>query len=222
MSRSVYSALDYWWDEDNLGDTCDHTFTVVLHSPLRFISALTLFDRNFLAFINGRSMLPFSHEQYYHRDSFPFKLKPFKSTFQIKNTAMIERWTYKNEWKVSYSCNCDEPMSLFCQSLIAVLTRKWFNDLRAQSIPTDPLPVHFDRYVNRTVNHCWRCHRANPLSIIDSILNMYHTTGCFAQVETREQQIIIHLPKTHRYFRNMSCFIHLMKSFPYPVLINFS
>lgn len=225
-SPSRYSSTFHIrWDSDNLGDTCEHVYSVKFPSPLRVVSALVLFDPDLLRFLCGRSMYPYRSEPYFTPESLPFRLRPFQSSFKISNLlADVEdggrKWM--GEWVATYVCECEEPLSLFCQSLAATLTMEWHAKLTAYPIAENPFPIHFDQYVRKRCTHCFRCHGRPPIEIIDGVINLFvYSSKPFAKIEVVDGHIRIALPRSHRDYTLIPCFLRLMQKFPYPVITVF-
>ncbi|ANJ02480.1 ORF14 [Fowl adenovirus 8b] len=216
--------LDYRFHRDFLGDTCQHTYTVNFSSPYHYVSALLFFDRRFLAFLRGRALCPFPSEPFYVPSSFPFRLRPFRSQFAVQALAKAyPKNAYRAAWTVSYVCECEEPMSLFCQALAAFIIPRWHRRICDRPVDSDPFPVHFDRFVSRLCRHCPLCHHRSPVEVLDNVVNIYRdsTRGDFVMVRVVAGAIRLTLPRTHKHFRHMPCFLHVLKTFPYPVSVEF-
>lgn len=211
------------WADDNLGEARDHTYRVVVDSPVRRISALQLLDKHFLAFLNGRALFPFPHDEtHYTERSFPFRLNPFRSTFRIETVTERPGTAWINRWTAEYSCQCPEPLSLFCQSLASLLATQWYQRLLKNPPLEEPFPIHLDRYVNTLCNHCGRCRRLPPTAILDMIINLYlDSPSHFARISAQRNIIRIDIPRSHRHFSFMPCFLAVIKHFPHAVVVSF-
>ncbi|WNM87391.1 ORF14 [Fowl aviadenovirus A] len=208
---ATFESCDLVWDSDNDEDEPQHSWHIYVEPLFTRVGITLITDPDFLLFLLRRQMYPFKHSSPYciTDEECDLQLRPFCSWIRVVEMRCTD-------WTIQYICSCETPRSLFCLSLIRVLTAHWAKtvvNFVAQHDHQPQLPLNLILYTYAT--HCRLCNLNPALEQIYTAVTVARRQGAYSQLEG--QTLYVCLPRDIVNYPCIACFYHLLLRLPVPI-----